>query len=522
MAATPGSILHIEKFNGTNYSTWAQSAELLLMHQGLHHCLKENVLTEVDRKDAAKVAKHELEEAKAFGSLGLAIDPFILQGISLPTKKAHSLWERLKTLYEPKTAMRVLQLKRQLRSIRKGDDESMQSYVNRFEACAKQLADINKPVDDEEAGWNLLMGLPASKETFLMGFTASLGTDKLTKSTVVQALLFEDSRTSNSSENTNNPIAMPAATSKTSSSKDAVCWSCHEKGHLSFSCPYSKPWSVDEKGTSSRGRGRFPGNRRGFRGKRSNSAKQQSSMVTGEDGVELLLTTAALGTFPASKDDIVLDCGSTRHMVAQLDWLHDKKTVPTEKILTADSRTLLETNVAGNVKIPSKCANLDLTLHDALFIKELPTNLVSASCAVEKGCKFWLDKEGCLILKDGKIIADGKLENGLFKLNCGKVRKLESAIVSTDTTKATNDSCVNNSRVSIVEQVMCKELKYLLQNSENVFAKIRDKEMSNVAQFSKVKNADTKRVIVNENLKKEICITSATVRKQYSETLGNC
>lgn len=57
---------------------------------------------------------------------------------------------------------------------------------------------------------------------------------------------------------------------------------------------------------------------------------------------------------------------------------------------------------------------------------------------------------------------------------------------------------------------MCKELKYLLQNSENVFAKIRDKEMSNVAQFSKVKNADSKRVIVNENLKKEICITSAT------------
>ena len=362
------SLLHIEKFHGSNYATWAQSVELVLMQQGVDYILTADSLTQEERAKPDVLAKRENDEKKAYSTIGLSIEPKILRGLGVSTKSAKALWERVKKIYEPSSGLAIMRLCRELFRLEKQDTEAMQTYVGRFEDICTKLADLGRNFDDDRLSWELLWGLPASMETFIMGYTSSLGSGKLKKDEIVQALLLEESR--GKRRDAVNYLAMPSLTSKLKS-PNVVCFKCSAFGHVSKECPSvvkepsASPTNastgrggINRRGQRSRGRGRTNwsrGNGQGYR---------QFAAVASDSPDKIAFFLSALPKHQLSlKNSLILDSACTRHMICQRNWFTSLEEIPEESIVIADSSAKLSSKWCGTGKT--------LTLNGALYVPQL-------------------------------------------------------------------------------------------------------------------------------------------------------
>lgn len=59
----------------------------------------------------------------------------------------------------------------------------------------------------------------------------------------------------------------------------------------------------------------------------------------------------------------------------------------------------------------------EILLNNVLYVPELDTNLLSCSELAKAGYSTCFKNDGCQILRNGKVFATGKLENGLYTMN---------------------------------------------------------------------------------------------------------
>ena len=70
------------------------------------------------------------------------------------------IYDRLVSLFKVNDANQVLFLRNKLREIKKGKDESMQSYFLRITEIKKDLLSIGETITDREMALTTLGGLP--------------------------------------------------------------------------------------------------------------------------------------------------------------------------------------------------------------------------------------------------------------------------------------------------------------------------------------------------------------------------
>ena len=99
----------VEKLSDRNYRTWKTEIKWLLKSRGLlSYALSE--ITQGDTATAADRKLHQLNDDKALATIGLSLE--IDQQIHIEDcKSAHEAWRTLEQIHEPKSRVRIMQLK---------------------------------------------------------------------------------------------------------------------------------------------------------------------------------------------------------------------------------------------------------------------------------------------------------------------------------------------------------------------------------------------------------------------------
>ena len=148
----------VEKLSDRNYRTWKTEVKWLLKGRGLlSYALSE--ITQGDAATAADRKLHQLNDDKALATIGLSLE--IDQQIHIEDcKSAHEAWRTLEQIHEPKSRVRIMQLKKAFYHLQMKGDEHISAYTARAKVAATNFRDANAEVKDEDLAYAILAGLP--------------------------------------------------------------------------------------------------------------------------------------------------------------------------------------------------------------------------------------------------------------------------------------------------------------------------------------------------------------------------
>ena len=110
--------------------------------------------------------------------------------------RAKDVWDALKALFEGRTQMIIVDLRRQLQTMKCGEDDNVRTHFDTIANLREQLAAMGKTIADDEYASILLGSLPAAYDTTAsaMSTTASLTNTTLTPNTVIRLVTDEYDR----------------------------------------------------------------------------------------------------------------------------------------------------------------------------------------------------------------------------------------------------------------------------------------------------------------------------------------
>eukprot|EP00253_Pinus_taeda_P027266 PITA_27266 len=129
---TTSGKIEIEKFNGQSFELWKLKMEDLL----------------VDKDQ------------------WIVVDLGLLNVSGEATTKA--LWDKLGTLYQSKSLVNKLFLRKKLYNLRMKDGDSVTEHLNAFNTVVSQLASVDIKISDEDKCINLLCSLPDSWDSLVI------------------------------------------------------------------------------------------------------------------------------------------------------------------------------------------------------------------------------------------------------------------------------------------------------------------------------------------------------------------
>ncbi|KAK2578233.1 hypothetical protein KPH14_001018 [Odynerus spinipes] len=245
---------------------------------------------------------------KAIACIGLNIEQE--QQIHIEDcKTAYEAWKALEQVHQPKSRVRILQLKRELHHLKMKLDETMSAYISRAQIASNNLKEAGAEVKDEDLAYILLAGLPDSYENLNMAL-ASLPDDKFTSIEIKRVLLAEYDRRISRKDTDNNTYKEALQIDKrenvrertySSKSKNFTCFKCNKTGHIAKYC----------------------------RARADKSRRVDPKTKSNSDAFLITLNYVNI------EDVWVLDSGSTHHVCKRREWFTEFKEINFQMINTA-------------------------------------------------------------------------------------------------------------------------------------------------------------------------------------------
>ena len=133
-------------------------------------------------------------DRKAKSTIWLCVsDSVLLNGSGEATAK--TLWEKLGTLYQSKSLVNKLFLRKKLYNLRMKDGDSVTEHLNAFNTVVSQLSSVDIKILDEDKCISLLCSLPDSWDSLVIAIGSN--TTTLNFDDIVSALLSEEIRRRN-------------------------------------------------------------------------------------------------------------------------------------------------------------------------------------------------------------------------------------------------------------------------------------------------------------------------------------
>lgn len=227
------------KLDATNYPTWSGEMQAWLRSQGLWKLVsgssKPPKLSSPPTLEEEKALElWEDKSEKAAGHIYLMVQPdqrIHFQGI---TDKPMEMWSALEKVHLQKRPGTRFNAYDDLFSIRKEEEESLQTLMNRVDTAICHIKDLRPAsfdidaLDSELASMALIRALPDEYSGFV---SSLLLLDKLDKATIQQAFVTEETqRRRRANDASASAIAMAAALVK------AICDFCGKPGHDQSKC----------------------------------------------------------------------------------------------------------------------------------------------------------------------------------------------------------------------------------------------------------------------------------------------
>ena len=192
------------------------------------------------------------------------------------------MYDKLVSIFRANNANQVLFFKNQLKNIKKGKDESIQSYFMRLTETKNNLLAIGEEIADREMVLIALGGLPRDwyvfNTTILNNNVIPDFDEILTRCTQEETRMMERDHPSNG--NGGDPTAFTGDAKKRNNGglrnqndgttgpkgRKGRCCTCNKFGHYAKECPNKRDSSKDDDNNKFRGNGNQSNNR--FKGKR--------------------------------------------------------------------------------------------------------------------------------------------------------------------------------------------------------------------------------------------------------------
>jgi transposase InsO family protein len=378
----------IPKLDVDNYATWSVQMKFLLITKGLWGTTQ-SVLPE----DASAAMKET--DQKALAIIGLCVKECHLPTLAA-CETAKEAWDALQAVYEAKSNARRLQLRRELTTLRKEQEEPLTKYVARARAIRDQLKSIGAQLSDDDIVMAVLAGLPPEYDTLVTVLTASDG--KLDLDRVFAKLLQVEQRQTDSAEREytsayfskgGRPGKPRPQDRRQPTAGGKECYYCGKKGHFKRDCKFR---IRDEQ----RNKGGGPSSR---------------------NGVALAASASSL-----DRDAWVLDSGASRHMTCRKENFISSRSVDGDCTVTFGNMGKGKAAAVGDVKLcsyynPKTCSTEDVILKDVWYVPEAGVNLLSIRKALTNGAKFDFGTDSCSITVDGIRVATATVQDGLYYVN---------------------------------------------------------------------------------------------------------
>lgn len=387
----------IERFDGTNFHLWKYKLSMLLKEKNLW-----NIVTGVESSPLSDSLKANflVKQQKAASIITLCLSNAIIPDI-IGEDDPKLIWDKLTSLYESKTLVNTLFLRRKLFTIVKSTTHTMREHINEVRSLADQLKLCGSPVDEKDIVMTLLMSLP---EQHYSGVITALSTKKPSELSLdyIKSFLHEhDQRHTLTDNNAETAFISTSIPSR-------KCFFCKRPGHIKKDCHKFASWMK----------------------KKNADGNIQASVATSRN----------------RSDDLLwyLDSGASRHMTSNITFLKNYEVKP-RAVNGFTSETTLSPG-QGTVDFGT------FRLSQVMLVPNLHINLISTSKLDEANCKIE-HSDGKVTITDhtGKIIVKGRrTEDGLYMLDLHC--KTEKAMV------ATNDDTLWHRRLGHMSQDRMKSL----------------------------------------------------------------
>lgn len=362
-----------------------------------------------DEKKAKKVWVEG--DAKTRTRIELAIGDSEMIHISGATTAAE-MWKQLTTVKESKGRLGIIATRRMLYRCVAEEGFNLVEHVSKLRKLQEELHLMSSVVSDEDFVTILISSLPESWDVYTSAYLGSSSKkDEMITSHELVAILLEEDRRRNERHGDPSAAALQArggGGAKPSTNPNIECHNCRKKGHMARDC-----WS---KGGGKEGQGP---RRKGGQGGSKNRAHQANVNDDLGDIAYNVSATAVGAPGEFSKNDWLLDCGSTSHICTNRDAFIEYSPL---RNATIDGYGPVPTTAAGRgtVELTFNVNGQQRkhTLRDVLHAPDGPNCLLSVSRFDVGGGRAVIQQGKCTLHnKDDVIVGMGSLKNRLYLLD---------------------------------------------------------------------------------------------------------
>ncbi|RVW27268.1 Retrovirus-related Pol polyprotein from transposon TNT 1-94 [Vitis vinifera] len=341
---------------------------------------------------------------------------------------SHSAWNALESIFSSSSRARIMQLRLELQSTKKGS-MSMIDYIMKIKGAADNLAAIGEPVSEQDQVMNLLGGLGSDYNAVVTAI--NIRDDKISLEAIHSMLLAFEHRLEQQSS-----IEQMSANYASSSN--------NRGGGRKFNGGRGQGYSPNNNNYTYRGRGRGGRNGQGGRQNSSPSEKPQCqlcgkfghtaqicyhrfdiSFQGGQTTISHSLNNGNQNNIPAmvasasnnpADESWYLDSGASHHLTQNLGNLTSTSPYTgTDKVTIGNGKHLSISNI-GSKQLHSHTHSF--RLKKVFHVPFISANLISVAKFCSENNALIEFHSNAFFVKDlhtKMVLAQGKLENGLYK-----------------------------------------------------------------------------------------------------------
>eukprot|EP00253_Pinus_taeda_P030795 PITA_30795 len=280
-----------------------------------------------------------------------------------------ALWDKLGTLYQSKSLVNKLFLRKKLYKLRMKDGDLVTEHLNAFNTVISQLLSADIKILYEDKCISLLCSLPDSWDNLVIAIGSNA--TALQFDEIVSSLLMEEMRWKNMESQNGDALSIRGWSQKRNKNKSssgrsksrgrskslgkpvkAVCWKCGKEGNYKRDC---KSKAHDK-------------------GKGSDDAPSAEAKTTSDEGGDVYLASSSTHV---DHEAWLIDLGASFHFTPHIEWFCEYEKYDGGDVFLGDDK---KARIIGRGKLKLKLQGGRVrTLPGVLHIPALARNLISVN-----------------------------------------------------------------------------------------------------------------------------------------------